>query len=618
MKSTVKQMLKSPFAVVSLLILSWFVVALLLWPNINLLFETFFPAGEFSGRAVERILSSERAMRSLWNSLLLALALAVSTNVVGVFIVLVTKYFHIRGSRILWLGYATTLVYGGIVVAAAYRFIYGSDGIVTEALLQILPGMDPDWFQGFFAVLVVMTFATTTNHLLFLSSAIAKVDQQTIEAAKNMGAGDWTILRRVVLPTVKPMIFAITILSFLTGLGALSAPIVLGGRDFQTIAPMILSFASSPHSRDLAALMALVLGMATIAVLVFLTRMEAGGTYFSLSKVATPLDKQRISNPVANLAVHAGAYALFLIYIAPPVLIVLYSFVDSYSIETNAFAVANMSWENYQRVLTQPNALRPFLVSITYSALASAIVGVGLLVVVRILVKYRNGVSTTFEYLLHVPWLLPGAMIALGLILSFDTSSPLLFNNALSGTPVILLVAYVIIKIPFTLRLMKAAFASINHSLEEAAVLMGAGNWTIFRRILLPAVLPVAAAVFGLNFISLVDDYDTTVFLAHPLYQPLGPVIHQNTQSTTDLNARANTFVYTVLIMVISTAVMWLVYGRTTTQRRRRPRGQREAPSGSEHVPSVARLVHQPVPGAQATGYAPAAAAAPAGAEPRS
>ncbi|WP_028463773.1 ABC transporter permease [Nesterenkonia alba] len=591
MSSSMKSMLRSPFVVVSLLMLSWFVVALLIWPNINLLFETFFPDGEFSGRAVERILSSDRAMRSLWNSVLLAVALSISTNVVGIFIVLVTKYFRIRGGRILWLGYATTLVYGGIIVAAAYRFIYGHDGIITELLLEVFPGMDPNWFEGFFAVLVVMTFATTTNHLLFLSSAIAKVDQQTIEAAKNMGAGDWTILRRVVLPTVKPMIFAITILSFLTGLGALSAPIVLGGRDFQTIAPMILSFAGSPQSRDLAALMALVLGLATIAMLVFLTRMEAGGTYFSLSKVATPLAKQKIANPVANVVVHVAAYTLFVIYLAPPVLIVLYSFVDAHSIQTNAFAVQNMSWDNYERVLTQPNALRPFVVSITYSALAAGVVGVGMLVVVRILVKYRNGMTSAFEYLLHVPWLLPGAMIALGLILSFDAPSPLLFNNALSGTPLILLVAYVIIKIPFTLRLMKAAFASINHSLEEAAVLMGAGTWTIFRRILLPAVLPVAAAVFGLNFISLVDDYDTTVFLAHPLYQPLGPVIHQNTQSTTDLNARANTFVYTVLIMVISTAVMWLVYGRATGgPRRRRPR-KKDTADDAGPAAEPARLV---------------------------
>lgn len=581
MGGSVARMLRSPFALVTMLVLTWFIAVLLLWPNVNLLIETFFPDGEFSGRAVERLLSSERAMRSLRNSVVLAVALSVSTNIVGIFIVLVTGYFKIRGSRVLWLGYATTLIYGGIVLAAGYRFVYGSDGIVTGLLLRAFPTMDPDWFQGFFAVLVVMSFATTSNHLLFLSSAIAKVDQQTIEAARNLGAREWTILRRVVLPTVKPMIIAITVLSFLTGLGALSAPQLLGGEQFQAVAPLILTFAGSPTSRDLAALMALVLGLATMAVLAVLTRMEAGGTYFSLSKVATPLVKQRIMSPVANGVVHALAYLLFLVYATPVVLIVLYSFVDSHSIETSSFAVDKMSLDNYVRVLTQSRALRPFLVSVIYSALAAGIAVVGLLLVTRILVRYRNAVTTATEYLLHVPWLLPAAMIALGLILSFDQPSPLLFGFVLSGTPLILLVAFVIAKIPFTLRLLKAAFASIDGSLEEAAVLMGAGTWTIFRAIILPAVAPVAAAVFALNFISLLDDYDTAVFLAHPLYQPLGPVVQAAAQSTVDLDARANTFVYTVLLMLISGLAMWLVYGRASRGSRRRIRCAPTRPTSS-------------------------------------
>lgn len=589
-------MLRSPFVIITLVALTWVIAVFLLWPNANLLIETFFPDGEFSGRAVDRLLSSERAMRSLWNSMLLAAALAVATNVVGIFIVLVTTYFRIAGARLLWLGYATTLIYGGIVLAAGYRFVYGSDGIITEILTRFFPEMDRDWFTGFFAVLVVMTLATTTNHLLFLSTAVAKVDQQTIEAARNLGAGQWTILRRVVLPTVKPMVFAITILSFLTGLGALSAPIVLGGPDFQTITPMILSFAGSPASRDLAALLAIVLGLTTIAMLVFLTRMEAGGTYFSLSKVATPLAKQAIQSRTANVIVHAASYALFLLYVTPFLLIVLYSFVDSHSIQTSSFAIENMSLENYERVLTQPQALRPFVISVAYSAAAAGVAVAGLLVVTRILVKHRNWLTAGFEYLLHVPWLLPGAMIALGLIMSYDRPSALLGGQALTGTVWILGIAFVIIKIPFTLRLLKASFASINHSLEEAAVLMGAGTWTIFRRILLPAVMPVAAAVFALNFISLLDDYDTAIFLSHPLYQPLGPVIHANAESTTDLNARANTFVYTVLLMILSTVAMWLAYGGALRRRRRGRRARRPAEPSTPPQAAAARPSAPPAP----------------------
>ena len=255
----VSTMLRSPLVLVTVVVVTWFIAAFLLWPNLNLLRETFFPDGRFSGGALEKLVSSERAMQSLANSFMLAIALSVAANVVGIFIVLVTRYFDVAGARLLWLGYATTFIYGGIVLAAGYKFVYGENGIVTGVLMRLLPGLGPDWFTGFWAVLFTMTLATTTNHMLFVSAALAKVDQQTIEAAKNMGAGTWTILWRVVLPMLRPVLFAVTILAFLTGLGALSAPQVLGGREFQTIAPMVLTFSSSQSSRDLAALLALVL-----------------------------------------------------------------------------------------------------------------------------------------------------------------------------------------------------------------------------------------------------------------------------------------------------------------------------------------------------------------------
>jgi iron(III) transport system permease protein len=561
MRTSARSALRSPFILVVFAVLAWFIVTFLVWPNANLLIETFAPGGEFSGRAVERLATSERAMRSLSNSFLLAVSLSITVNVVGVFIVLVTKYFRIRGVRILWLGYATTFIYGGIVLAAGYKFIYGEAGIVTEVLVRIFPGLDPEWFSGYFAVLFVMTCATTTYHMLFVSAALSKVDQQVIEAARNMGASAWTVLRRVVLPLLKPVLFAVTILSFLTGLGALSAPQVLGGRDFQTIAPLILTFSASPTSRDLAALLAVILGAATIVLLAVLTKLEKGGTYFSLSRVSSRLEKQKITNPVANALVHTAAYVLFAIYTLPVVLIVLYSFVDSGSINRGQLSISAMNLDNYSRVLSTADNLRPLLVSIGYGALASAIVVVGLLFVARIIQKYRNWLTVTTEYLLHIPWLLPATMIALGLMMSYDRPGPLTGGKVLTGTAVILLIAFVIVKIPLTLRMLKAAFMTVDTSMEEAAGLMGAKSLHTFRHLLIPAVLPTALAVGALNFNSLLDDYDTAVFLAHPLYEPLGLVIKANADAVS-VDSRANTFVYTVLLMIVTGLTMYLVYGR--------------------------------------------------------
>ncbi len=591
--TTVRHMVRSPFVLVVGVILTWFIAAFLVWPNVNILMATFFPEGSFSGRAAEKLFSSQRAMKALGNSFLLAVALSITVNVVGVFIVLVTHYFRIRGSRILFLGYASTFIYGGIVLAAGYKFIYGDKGIVTSLLVKLIPGMDPGWFSGFFAVLVVMTFATTTNHMLFVANALKGIDYQTIEAARNLGASTWTILRRIVLPMLKPTLFAVTILSFLTGLGALSAPQVLGGRDFQTITPMILTFTNSPTSRDLAALLAVILGLATMLMLAVMSRLEKGGTYFSVSKVSSELQKQEITNRPANVAVHCVAYLLFAIYTLPVVLIVLYSFADGAAIQTGQLSLANLTLDNYVRVLTQQSGIRPFIVSLIYSALAAVIAVGGLLFVARLLQKYKNWVASTFEYLLHIPWILPSALLALGLIVSYDHPSPLVGGTVLTGTTVILLIAFVTVKIPFTLRMLKASFASVNSSVEEAAAIMGAKTLYVFRRILLPLVLPAAAAITALNFNSLLDDYDTAIFLAHPLVQPLGLVIKANTDGAEGTEGIANTFVYTVLLMVITGVTMYLVYGRSG--RRKNRKRLPAAPAGP--LVSGAGL-----PGAQAPG----------------
>ena len=560
---------KSPMAIITVVVAAWFILTFLIVPNAHLLLEVFEEDGKFSTGAWGRLFASDRAMSSLRNSVLLAVTLSLTVNAFGIFIVLVTKYFRIRGQRFLWLGFATNLIYGGIVLVAGYDFVYGSTGTLTKALTTVIPAIPDDWFQGFPAVLYVMTFATTGNHLLFLTAAMARVDQQTVESATQMGASTWTVLRRVVLPVLKPTIFAITILTFLSGLGALAAPQILGGRSFQTIAPMILTFANSPGSRDLAAALALILATFTIALLLIMNRIERGGTYFSISKVSSRLEPQPIRHPVGNAIVHALAYLLLLVYILPPLLIAIFSFTDAKAISTGTLRFDSFTLENYIQVVTDPVARWPFIVSIGYSGLAALIVIIGLLFVVRIITLYRGKLGGALEYLLHIPWIMPGSMIALGLLLTFSTPRALAGGQVLSGTLVILLIAFVIGKIPFTLRLLKASFLGINRNMEEAASLLGASQFTTFRRIILPLVLPTAAAITALNFQTMLDDYDTAVFLAHPLYQPLGLFIRSATSGETTADSTALVFVYTVLLMIISGIAMWLVYGDGVSRLRR-------------------------------------------------
>ena len=140
-------------------------------------------------------------------------------------------------------------------------------------------------------------------------------------------------------------------------------------------------------------------------------------------------------------------------------------------------------------------------------------------------------------------------------------------NIVLTGTLSLLLIAYVIEKIPFTLRILKAAFYSFDSSLEDAAKNLGAKPAYTFIRIIIPIVLPTTLAILALNFNSLLADYDLTVFLYHPLFQPLGIVIRNNTDPTASVDAQALNFVYSVILMVISAIVIYFVYGRGSNKK---------------------------------------------------
>lgn len=552
----------SPISLLFYLLLAWFIISFLIYPNLNIYREIFFSDGQFTTEAIEKLLRSERAMRSLSNSFILAVSLIITVNIVGIFLVLVVEYFDIKGAKLLRLGYFTTLIYSGVVLVSGYKLIYGDTGFMTKVMAAVIPNFNTGWFHGYWAVLFVMTFACTSNHVLFLSNAIRKVDYQTIEAARNMGASTFTILRKVVLPVLKPTIFALTILLFLTGLAATSAPLILGGTSFQTITPMILTFSKSMASRDLAALLALILGVATLILLSIMIRIERGGNFMSVSKVKSEMVKQKINNKFANIVVHALAYILFLIYIIPVVLIILFSFTDAKSIYSGTLSLDSFSLQNYKTVFSSLQAFKPYLVSICYAGAASVTVVAIALMASRILHKYRNIWTTLLEYSLLIPWILPSTLIAIGLIITFGVPRWIIGNQVLVGTVWMLFLAYVIVHIPFTLRMVKASFFSIDSNLEDAARNLGAKPLYTFFRVLLPIVLPSTLAVLALNFNGILADYDVTVFLYHPLFEPLGIVVKNSTDPNALGDAKALTLVYSVILMIMSSLTLYFVYGR--------------------------------------------------------
>jgi iron(III) transport system permease protein len=342
----------------------------------------------------------------------------------------------------------------------------------------------------------------------------------------------------------------------------MAAPLVVGGAEFQTINPLIISFGQDMYSRDLAALMALILGIATMILLTVLNRLEKKGHYISISKSKLQLKKIKVPNVALKIFLHILAYALFLIYVIPVILVIIYSFSNSRAILSGQLHFSDLTLENYRQLFVSRTAYRPFVLSIIYSISASVLAALLTVIVSRILHKSKSILTPLMEYGMLIPWMLPATMIALGLMITFGNSHLIVFNKVLVGTPYLLLAAYVITRLPFSLRMIKASFFSVDTSLEEAAQSLGAGPLYTMIRVVLPVIFPAVLSVIAITFNNGIAEYDMTAFLYHPLMKPLGPVIKSATDETASLNAQAMTFVYAVILIAFGALIMYLVYGK--------------------------------------------------------
>ena len=591
----------------------------MLLPCLNTLtsiFNTKNAEGERDAFAVIRFFFAGTMKRYVWNSLRLALCLVVTVNVVGISIVLLTEYFDIKGAKILRMGYMTTLIYSGVALVTGYLFLYAPDGILTTALANAFPGANKNWFTGFNAVLFTMTFACTSNHALFLRNAIRGIDYNTVEAARNMGARPFKVLFKVVFPTLIPTLFSLTVMTFITGLCAMSAPTLLG---YDSINPEIVRLAGSssadesfPQAR--AALLSIILAMFTIILLTVLSAYERKGHYLSVSKTKAKLQKQKITNPVANVLAHIYAYVLFVIYMTPVVMIVIFSFQTYQAIRLKKLDISNWTLINFfgsqdyeymtgrgkpkiregsiSGVFSNTATLGGIKTSFILSAVAALLAVVIVVIACNyIFKKNHKKTGVALEYALLFPWLLPTILICYSYRTYFNTDTIWYVGNTnlyyAQRVRILIIMAYTVTKLPFSLRMVKASFYSIDEELEDAARNLGSSGLRTFFKVKLPIILPSVLAVFALNFNALFTEYDMSATFASSYGTSYAMVIQAMCREEGlygyNVNASGRRCASTVFIMIVSGIILYLVYGvgardleeRLEIRRKRKERWQR-------------------------------------------
>jgi len=132
------------------------------------------------------------------------------------------------------------LLVGNVVRAAGWVALLGSSGLVNASLLGaglISSPVKLMYTPG--AVIAGIVGVVLPYMVLTLSAVIESIRRETEEAAANLGASPFTVFRRIVLPQATPGVVAGCALVFILCMNAYSTPVLLGGPQFQMMAPAV-------------------------------------------------------------------------------------------------------------------------------------------------------------------------------------------------------------------------------------------------------------------------------------------------------------------------------------------------------------------------------------------
>ncbi len=129
--------------------------------------------------------------------------------------------------------------------------------------------------------------------------------------------------------------------------------------------------------------------------------------------------------------------------------------------------------------------------------------------------------------LLSAPLLLPTIVLALALLIVF-------VSYGLLGSWPGLLLAHLLVALPYAIRVLMTAVATLPPAVEEAAASLGAAPWPVFRRVTLPLMLPGVAAATAIVFLVSFDEVVISLFVVGPQLTTLPVALFHYVESRTD------------------------------------------------------------------------------------
>ncbi len=469
------------------------------------------------------------------NTFLISLASVVTSGIVGTALAFLLTRYRIPGGRVLGAVAYLPFTLPPLVGVVAFYYIVGPDGFVPRALERAF-GLRNTALSGGLGILAVHTYSFYVFFYAMVSAALQSRDRSLVEAARTLGAGPFLTFRRVTLPLLRPALAGAALLTFMSSGASFSAPLIFGGDRFPMLSTRVYTEMQQFHVARAETLTVALAALSFLGILLFRSRSRPTG---AASKGTPAVLRSRGGRWAAGVL----AWLCVLILVTPHLTILGLSFADHRTWYEEIFPTA-FTLENYRRIFGDPNALAPILNSVWMSAVAAAATLVLALPAAYLIGRRRPG-GRAVNFLVMLPWALPGTVIAMNIIAAFNKPWLPVYNTVWA-----LPLAYFVRSVPLLTRMTAAAVEPFDASLVEAGRTLGATRGYVLLHVIVPLLAPAVVAGTALTFALSLGEFVASILLYIPDNVPISVQINLEWRGS----GVGSAFAYSVFLMLLVTA----------------------------------------------------------------
>lgn len=353
---------------------------------------------------------------------------------------------------------------------------------------------------GYLGIILVFTLKLFPYIYLYVSGALGSIDSSLEEAAENLCSNKLRRLMTITFPVILPTILSGAIMVFMSALADFGTPMLIG-EGYKVLPVLVYEEYMSEigGNAGMASALSMIVIMVSMGVLLIQKRYVAKRKY-TMSALRPPQIIKLRTIPKVILSLMA--FLVSLVAFLPQIVVVYTSFVKT----SGPVFVAGYSLDSYRTIFYK--LARNITNTFTFSTIAMIFIVIIGILVAYLMVRRPSKSSTILDVFVMFPYVVPSAIMGISLLLAFNRR-PLL----LAGTSFIMIVAYAIRKMPYTVRSSSAILQQIDPSIEDASINLGVSPiktfFTVTSRLMLPGIISGAI----LSWISTINELGSSVML---------------------------------------------------------------------------------------------------------